>query len=59
LQLAGLQTERISRVLGKLGPGARDAARRFLAGMTDDPDRVLRQIHSADHFPPGGRENGS
>ena len=28
-----------------LGPGARDAARRFLAGMTDDPDHVLRQIH--------------
>jgi DNA-binding MarR family transcriptional regulator len=59
LQLAGLQTERISRVLGKLGPGAHDAARRFLAGMTDDPDRVLRQIHSADRSPPGGRENGS
>jgi DNA-binding MarR family transcriptional regulator len=59
LQLAGLQTERISRVLGELGPGARDAARRFLAGMTDDPDHVLRQIHSADQSPPRSRENGS
>ncbi len=59
LQLAGLQTERISRVLGKLGPGARDAARRFLAGMTDDPDHVLHQINNADHARPRGRESGS
>src|ERR1700734_2214028 len=47
LRLAGLQTERISRVLAELGPGAREAARRFLAGMTDDPDHGLRQINNA------------
>ena len=58
LRLAGLQTERISRVLAELGPGAREAARRFLAGMTDDPDRVLRQINNADHGP-RSRESGS
>jgi DNA-binding MarR family transcriptional regulator len=59
LRLAGLQTERISRVLAELGPGAREAARRFLAGMTDDPDHVLRQINSADRARPRSRENGS
>ena len=59
LQLAGLQTERISRVLAELGPGARESARRFLAGMTDDPDHVLRQINNADHAGPRGRESGS
>jgi hypothetical protein len=59
LRLAGLQTERISRVLAELGPGARDAARRFLAGMTDDPDHVLRQINNADHARPRSRESGS
>ena len=30
MQLAGLQTERIAGVLGEIGPGAREAARRFL-----------------------------
>jgi DNA-binding MarR family transcriptional regulator len=59
LRLAGLQTERISRVLAELGPGAREAARRFLAGMTDDPDHVLRQIDNVDHAGPRGRESGS
>jgi DNA-binding MarR family transcriptional regulator len=59
LRLAGLQTERISRVLAELGPGAREAARRFLAGMTDDPDHVLRQINNADHARPRGRGSGS
>ncbi len=50
MKLAGLQTERIARVLAELGPGARDAARRFLAGMIDaeDRDRVLRLIAQAD-----------
>jgi DNA-binding MarR family transcriptional regulator len=50
LKLAGLQTARISRVLTELGPGAREAARRFLAGMIDanDRDRVLRLIAHAD-----------
>jgi DNA-binding MarR family transcriptional regulator len=59
LRLAGLQTERISRVLGELGPGARESARRFLAGMTDDPESVLRHISHADHARPRGRENGA
>jgi hypothetical protein len=37
-------------VLAELGPGARDQARRFLAGMIDveDRDRVLRLIARAD-----------
>ncbi len=59
LQLAGMQTARIERVLGELGPGARDAARRFLASMTDDRDHVLRLIANADRAPPHGRDNGS
>src|SRR6266849_2008560 len=33
LKLAGLQTERIAHALGELGPGAHDAARRFLIAM--------------------------
>src|SRR5580692_4948533 len=50
MQLAGLQTARIARVLAELGPGARDAARRFLAGMIDvkDRDHVLRMIAHSD-----------
>src|SRR5579862_7991049 len=50
LKLAGLQTARIARVLADLGPGAREAARRFLAGMIDakDRDHVLRLIAHAD-----------
>ena len=49
MQLAGLQTARIARVLEALGPDAPDAregARRFLAGMIDpqERDRVLRMI---------------
>src|SRR5579862_3137478 len=50
LKLAGLQTARIARVLADLGPGAREAARRFLAGMIDAKDRyhVLRLIAHAD-----------
>jgi DNA-binding MarR family transcriptional regulator len=50
LKLAGLQTARITRVIGELGPDAREAARRFLAGMIDDKDRerVLRLIAQAD-----------
>jgi DNA-binding MarR family transcriptional regulator len=51
LKLAGLQTARIAGVLAELGPGARDSARRFLAGMIDAEDRarVLRLITHADH----------
>jgi DNA-binding MarR family transcriptional regulator len=50
VKLAGLQTVRIARVLEELGPGARDAARRFLASMIDaqDRDHVLRLIARAD-----------
>ena len=50
MKLAGLQTARIARVLAELGPGARDAAKRFLAGMIDakDRDHVLRLIAKAD-----------
>src|SRR5580692_1709724 len=59
LQLAGMQTARIERVLGELGPGARDAARRFLASMTDDRDHVLRLIADADRAQPRGRGNES
>lgn len=59
LQLAGMQTARIERVLVELGPDARDAARRFLAGMTDDRDHVLRLIADADRTRPRSRDNGS
>ena len=61
MQLAGLQTERIARVLAELGPSAREAARRFLAGMidVDDRDHVLRLIADADRARPRGRDRGS
>jgi DNA-binding MarR family transcriptional regulator len=61
MQLAGLQTDRIARVLAELGPPAREAARRFLAGMidADDRDRVLRMISGADRARPRGRDRGS
>ncbi|MFY9840601.1 MAG: MarR family transcriptional regulator [Xanthobacteraceae bacterium] len=62
-KLAGLQTERIARVLAELGPGARDAARRFLAGMIDAEDRehVLRLIARSDALADGAqtRNGGS
>ena len=50
MKLAGLQTARIAGVLSELGPGAREAARRFLAGMIDagDRDHVLRLIARSD-----------
>jgi DNA-binding MarR family transcriptional regulator len=50
MKLAGLQTARIARALGELGPGAHEAVRRFLAAMIDanDRDRVLRFIAGAD-----------
>jgi len=61
LQLAGLQTARITRVIAELGPGAREAARHFLAGMidADDRDHVLRLIADADRTRPRGRDRGS
>jgi DNA-binding MarR family transcriptional regulator len=50
MKLAGLQTARIAGVLDALGPGAREAAQQFLAGMIDAKhrDRVLRLIAHAD-----------
>jgi DNA-binding MarR family transcriptional regulator len=50
MQLAGLQTARIAGVLAALGPGGREAARAFLAGMIDaqERERVLRMIAHAD-----------
>src|SRR5664279_4758110 len=51
LKLAGLQTTRIERSFAELGPGAHDAARRFLTAMIDSDNRegVLRQIARGDH----------
>src|ERR1700689_1681232 len=61
MQLAGLQTERIARVLAEIGPSAREAARRFLAGMidADDRDHVLRLIAEADRARLRGRDRCS
>jgi DNA-binding MarR family transcriptional regulator len=60
LQLADLQTRRISGVLTELGPGAYEAARRFLAGMIDaaERDRVLHMIAQADRTRPRARDGG-
>src|SRR5579862_6818504 len=46
MQLAGLQTARISGVLAELDADGRETARRFLAGMIDAEhrERVLRMI---------------
>lgn len=50
MKLAGLQTERITRALTELGPGAREGACRFLTAMLDAEGReaVLRFIAQAD-----------
>jgi DNA-binding MarR family transcriptional regulator len=58
LKLAGMQTARIGRVLDELGPGSRDTARRFLAGMigAEDRERVLRLIARADRVRSNGRD---
>jgi DNA-binding MarR family transcriptional regulator len=58
MQLAGLQTARISRVLGELGPGSREVVRRFLAGMIDAQhrDHVLRMVARADRAPTRRRD---
>ena len=49
LKLATLQTQRISRAFGELGPNAHDAARRFLTSMidADNRDGILRLIERA------------
>ena len=58
LKLAGLQAVRIARVLDELGPGGRETARRFLAGMIgeEDRERVLRMIARAEHARANGRD---
>jgi DNA-binding MarR family transcriptional regulator len=45
-KLAGLQTDRINRALGDIGPAGREAVHQFLRGMIDrdDPDKVLQAI---------------
>jgi len=50
MKLAGLQTARLARAFAELGPGAHDAARRFLAAMLDPDGReqVLRLIAGGD-----------
>ena len=50
MKLAGLQTERIARALGDLGPAAHEAARRFLVAMIDAEGRdgVQKLIARAD-----------
>jgi DNA-binding MarR family transcriptional regulator len=50
LKLATLQTQRINRAFGELGPNAHEAARRFLTAMIDGDNRdgVLRLIARAD-----------
>jgi DNA-binding MarR family transcriptional regulator len=50
MKLAGLQTERIARALGELGPNAHEAARRFLVAMidADGRDDVQKLIARAD-----------
>src|SRR3984885_4849340 len=61
MKLAGLQTARIGRVLDEIGPGARETARRFLAGMIDaeERERVLRLIAGADRVRLQGRDGVS
>jgi DNA-binding MarR family transcriptional regulator len=50
LRLAHLQTTRIARALGEVGPGAHEAARKFLTAMIDPEgrERVLRLIDRAE-----------
>jgi DNA-binding MarR family transcriptional regulator len=52
LKLAGLQTARIARAFGELGPGAHDAARRFLLAMINPESRdgVLRLMARAERI---------
>ena len=54
--LALLQTRRFARALHECGPGARDAARRFLAAMIDPASReeVERLMARADRDPAEG-----
>jgi DNA-binding MarR family transcriptional regulator len=54
MKLADLQTARIARALAQLGPGAHEAARRFLTALldADGRDDVLRFIARADRARP-------
>jgi DNA-binding MarR family transcriptional regulator len=49
-KLAGLQTDRINRAMGDVGPAGKEAVRQFLRGMIDrdDPDKVLQTIFGSD-----------
>jgi DNA-binding MarR family transcriptional regulator len=49
MRLAQLQTERITRALDSLGPGAHEAARAFLASMIDPDgrDAVMKLVDRA------------
>jgi DNA-binding MarR family transcriptional regulator len=49
-KLAGLQTDRIARALGGVGPAETTAVRQFLLGMIDrdDPDKVLQAIFDSE-----------
>src|ERR1700704_6523715 len=53
LRLAQLQTTRIGQALAELGPGAHEAARKFLTAMIDTEGRqqVLRLIDRAERAP--------
>jgi DNA-binding MarR family transcriptional regulator len=55
LKLALLQTARIERAFGQLGPGSHETARRFLTAMIDDDNRegVLRLMARADRVKRG------
>jgi len=50
LRLANLQTTRIVRALAEVGPGAHEAARKFLIAMidADGRERILRLIDRAE-----------
>jgi DNA-binding MarR family transcriptional regulator len=52
LQLAGLQTIRVTRALAELGAGSHEAARRFLLAMINPESRddVLRLMARADRI---------
>ena len=58
LRLANLQTTRIVRALAEVGPGAHEAARKFLTAMidADGRERILRLIDRAERArrPRGG-----
>lgn len=55
-QLAGLQTDRITRALDGFTPVEAEAINRFLIGMIDrdDPDKVLQEILDVDIAPGRG-----